>query len=201
MINFINNNNLDPYKRLRNEYAKAFSSGELSVEAINIASYDRFKEEVNSRYVNLKFIDDKEFIFFSNYRSPKSHEFKMHDQISATFYWSSTNVQIRMKAIIRKTPKLFNKKYFELRESKKNALAISSMQSQKIDSYNDVTANYQNTLKNQDLSKLPSYWGGYSFVPYYFEFWEGHSSRINKREVFELINNSDNDWLNYFLQP
>ena len=50
-------------------------------------------------------------------------------------------------------------------------------------------------LKNE---KCPDYWGGYSFVPYYFEFWEGHQSRINKREVFEKI---DNVWKHFILQP
>ena len=31
----------------------------------------------------------------------------------------------------------------------------------------------------------PDFWGGFSFVPYYFEFWQGHKNRLNKRHVFE----------------
>ena len=31
----------------------------------------------------------------------------------------------------------------------------------------------------------PDFWGGYSFIPYYFEFWQGHENRLNKRHVFE----------------
>ena len=58
--------------------------------------------------------------------------------------------------------------------------------------------NYENTLKRDNLGECPEYWGGYSFIPYYFEFWEGHKSRINKREVYEI---KDNKWINYFLQP
>ena len=58
---------------------------------------------------------------------------------------------------------------------------------------------YEEVLKHsEDLGKRPDYWGGFSFTPYYFEFWQGHQSRINKREVFEK--NSD-DWMRYFLQP
>ena len=45
---------------------------------------------------------------------------------------------------------------------------------------------------------MPEYWGGYSFTPYYFEFWKGHESRINKREVFDQI---DGVWKQSFLQP
>ena len=48
------------------------------------------------------------------------------------------------------------------------------------------------------LEKRPEYWGGYSFTPYYFEFWEGHKSRLNKREVFKK---DTNDWVKTILQP
>ncbi len=103
-----------------------------------------------------------------------------------------------MKAKIKKTSDEFNQKYFFDRSEEKNALAISSNQSKPIDSYNQVKENYNKSLKNDDLKKCPEYWGGYSFTPYYFEFWEGHESRINKREVFEKI---DGVWKHSFLQP
>ena len=56
----------------------------------------------------------------------------------------------------------------------------------------------QQIIKNDDLKKCPDYWGGYSFTPYYFEFWEGHESRLNKREVYEK---SDDSWKHLILQP
>ena len=86
-----------------------------------------------------------------------------------------------MKAQIKKTTKEFNQKYFFDRSKEKNALAISSNQSKQIDSYSQVIDNYNRSLESDDLKKCPEYWGGYSFIPYYFEFLEGHESRINKR--------------------
>ena len=103
-----------------------------------------------------------------------------------------------MKARIKRTQIEFNQKYFFDRSIEKNALAISSHQSEKIDSYSQVKANYDRTLKNDDLKKCPEYWGGYSFIPYYIEFWEGHESRINKREAFDM---TDGVWKHSFLQP
>ena len=41
-----------------------------------------------------------------------------------------------------------------------------------------------NEIKDLNLFDRPSNWGGYSFKPYYFEFWEGHKSRLNKRNVY-----------------
>ena len=92
----------------------------------------------------------------------------------------------------------FNQNYFFNRPEEKNALAISSSQSKPIDSYSQVKENYNRSLESDDLKKCPDFWGGYSFVPYYFEFWEGHQSRINKREVFEKM---DCVWKQSFLQP
>ena len=103
-----------------------------------------------------------------------------------------------MKANIKKTSKKFNNLYFKNRSAKKNALAISSNQSKEISSYENVISNYKKVLKNEELSICPNYWGGYSFTPYYFEFWEGNESRLNKREIYEL---NDNKWIIGYLEP
>ena len=198
MINFDNLNKEDPYIVFKKKYEQALKAGQKGIEAISIASFNKEISEVNSRYVNLKFINNDEFIFFSNYESPKAAAFNSHNQITALIFWSSINVQIRMKAKIKQTSKEFNQKYFFDRSEEKNALAISSNQSKEIDSYNQVKENYNKSLKNDDLKKCPEYWGGYSFTPYYFEFWEGHESRINKREIFKKI---DGVWKQSSLQP
>ena len=198
LITFKNLSTDIPYVHLKEKYERAVSANQQNVEAICISSYSKRLKEVNARYVNLKFIDDKHFIFFSNYESPKSRDFESHDQITALFYWSSIDTQIRMKANIEKTSSDYNQQYFSPRDINKNALAISSKQSEKIDSYEDVQRNYKKSLNNDDLSACPDYWGGFKFKPYYFEFWEGHKSRLNKREIFQLDNN---DWIKYFLQP
>ena len=198
MIKFYNLNQEQPYQLLKEKYDEAIAAGQKGIEAISISSYNKEIDEVDSRYVNLKFIKNDEFIFFSNYGSPKASAFSSHNQIAALLYWPSINVQIRMRAEIKKTSKEFNQKYFFDRSEKKNALAISSKQSKLIESYSQVKENYNKSLENDDLKKCPEYWGGYSFIPYYFEFWEGHDSRINKREVFDK---TDRIWKHLFLQP
>ena len=179
-------------------YNNANNNNQENIEAIVISSYDALKNQVDSRFVNIKFIEHDEFIFFTNYDSPKSIAFQSHEQISACFFWSKINTQIRMKANIKKTSHSYNNNYFKTRSFDKNALAISSRQSKKIDSYSQVKEKYNRSLKNDNLKECPEYWGGFSFTPYYFEFWEGHKSRINKREVFDKI---DGVWKQSFLQP
>jgi pyridoxamine 5'-phosphate oxidase len=198
MIKFNNLNQEIPYLLLKEKYDEAFQADQKTIEAISISSYNKEKDEVDSRYVNLKFISNDEFIFFSNYKSSKAASFNSHSQIAALLYWPSINVQIRIKAKIKKTSNDYNQKYFFDRSEKKNALAISSNQSKPIDSYKQVEENYNNSLKNDDLKKCPEFWGGYSFTPFYFEFWEGHESRLNKREVYKKI---DDTWKHLVLQP
>ncbi|MBH21730.1 MAG: pyridoxamine 5'-phosphate oxidase [Rhodobiaceae bacterium] len=198
MIDFLNISTQSPYIKFQEKYNYAVSQNQSNIEAISISSFSSELKEVDSRMVNLKFIENKKFIFFSNYSSPKASQFISHNQIAALIYWESANIQIRMKAKIKKTSDIFNKQYFRKRSQKKNALAISSNQSQLVDSFETVRKNYINSLEFDDLKKCPEFWGGYSFTPYYFEFWEGHKSRLNRREVYEK---SDDSWKHYFLQP
>ena len=96
--------------------------------------------------MNLKFVNNKEFIFFSNYKSQKSQDFNSHSQITALIYWNSINLQIRIKAKIKPTSREYNLAYFAQRDKKKNALAISYSPSE-IASYDDVKKIIINQLK------------------------------------------------------
>ena len=198
MIKFINISNADPFVRFKETYANAQNNNQKSIEATSVSSYCHDKKEVNSRFVNLKYVDGEDFIFFSNYNSKKAEEFNQHNQITALIYWNSINTQIRIKATIKQTSTKYNESHFKTRSLEKNALAISSDQSKVINSYEDVKKKFQKTLTKKNLNQCPIYWGGFAFRPYYFEFWKGHESRINKREVFEF---TDNNWSRYILEP
>ena len=198
MIKFNNITQEPPYLIFKKKYDQALNLGQKNNEAKSISSFSKEKNEVDSRFVNLKIIDHNRFIFFTNYDSPKSLAFESHDQISGIFFWTSTNTQIRLKAKIKRSERDFNCQYFKQRSIEKNALAISSAQSKKVSSYEDVLKKYTEVRKKVDLTSCPENWGGFSFIPYYFEFWEGHDARINKRTVYEK--NIDR-WKKYYIQP
>jgi pyridoxamine 5'-phosphate oxidase len=198
MIQFNDLNQEIPYQFLKEKYDEALNAGQKGIEAISISSFNKELNEVNSRYVNLKFITNDEFIFFSNYNSPKALSFNSHSQIAALVYWPIINVQIRMKAKIKKTSDEFNQEYFFDREKEKNALAISSNQSKQIGSFKQVKENYKHSLTNNDLKLCPKYWGGFSFTPYEIEFWEGNEFRLNKRILYRKENAS---WNHFILEP
>ena len=188
-----------PYRIFDRLYKEAESKKQNSIEAICVSSYDEASCSVDSRYVNLKYIFGDQWTFFSNYKSSKSKQFCANNNISAVLYWNSTNVQIRMKAKIYKSDKDFSDQHFSNRDPKKNALAISSIQSQSIESHKKLIENYKNALENKTLiSKRPDYWGGYTFIPHYFEFWKGQEYRLNQRKIFYK---QENSWKQEILQP
>ncbi len=199
MIKFINISSDKPYEEFHEIYHEALDNNQNLIHAVNISSFDVDTNEVESRMVNLKYINNNEWTFFSNYKSPKASHFAKHDQISAIFYWDSIDAQIRIKAKIKKSQSAFSDMHFKSRPDEKNALSISSMQSKKINSYEDIEKNYKKVLKDKKLlNHRPKYWGGFSFEPYYFEFWRGHKNRINKRRIYSKNKDS---WDFYFLQP
>ena len=199
MIKFINPSTDEPYIYFQSLYQEALANDQRGIEAISVSSYNQEMSEVEARYVNLKYIVDNEWIFFSNYNSPKAQQFESHSQISSLFFWSSINTQIRIKGLISKTSIEFSNEHFKGRTREKNALAISSNQSQVIDSFDEVTKNFHQTLNEMTHDTVrPDFWGGFSFIPYYFEFWQGHENRLNKRHVFEQ---QEDEWIERFLQP
>ena len=58
MITFDNLIQETPYLILKDKYDEAFKAKQKNIEAISISSYSSKKQEVNSRYVNLKFVNN-----------------------------------------------------------------------------------------------------------------------------------------------
>ena len=138
-----------PYIRFNTIYKKALDLKEGNIEAICISSYNKDIGEVNSRFVNLKYIDGDRWTFFSNYNSPKAIEFKSNQNIAAVFFWKTINTQIRIKGKIFKSSKEISDEHYNLRSQEKNALAYISNQSETINSYEMVISKYEDALKNK----------------------------------------------------
>ena len=190
--------NSSPYSLFNSYFEEAKKAKQNPINAIAISSYNPNLREVTSRFVNLKYIVKDEWTFFTNYQSPKAKDFQKHNQISALIFWESINVQIRIKATIKKTSSNFSDEHFRKRNVEKNALAISSNQSRKVDSFEIIKTKFNKALENSELTKRPDYWGGFSFTPHYFEFWKGQKFRLNSRKVFECKNDN---WNEFNLEP
>tara|TARA_B100001109_G_C18775913_1_gene433054 strand:+ start:283 stop:876 length:594 start_codon:yes stop_codon:yes gene_type:complete len=197
MIIFNKHNIEAPYQELIRRYEEAQKANQPNIEAACLSTISA-QALPHSRYVNIKYINNNEIIFFSNYRSLKASDIMSNSNIALNFFWSTTKTQIRIEGKIAKLDAARSDDHWKTRSKYKNALAISSNQSSLSKSYDEIKVSYESILKSADLSKRPKYWGGYSINPIYFEFWEGHKSRINKRHIYKK---GETAWNQYFLQP
>ena len=82
MIEFINLNRSEPYCIFEDLYKKAINKKQKHIEAIAISSINEKMNSPDSRFVNLKYVINDEWIFFSNYESPKAEQFLENSNIS-----------------------------------------------------------------------------------------------------------------------
>ena len=64
MIQFNNISQETPYLVFKDKYEDSLRAKQKNIEAISISSYSSSRNEVNARFVNLKFVNNKDFIFF-----------------------------------------------------------------------------------------------------------------------------------------
>ena len=188
----------EPYIKFKELYEEALTQNQPNIEAACLSTLNKHLKEVDSRFVNIKYIKNNNWTFFSNYNSPKANHISFHEQISAVFFWSTINTQIRIKATIKKSSNEESDQHYLNRDLNKNALARSSRQSSSVESYEIVKRNFIKELNSPDINKRPEYWGGYEFTPYEFEFWRGHKNRLNKRVKYIYLGSS---WNSQILQP
>ena len=63
MIELVNLNQSEPYNFLKKYYDEAIAKNQKIIEAISISSLNKSSMEVESRFVNLKYVINDEWIF------------------------------------------------------------------------------------------------------------------------------------------
>ena len=197
MILFSKNIESEPQKKMLSLYQKARESNQKNIEAASLSTISS-ENTPHCRFINIKYVNENEFIFFSNYNSPKACDINYNPRAALTFFWNLSNIQIRIEGEISKLDNKRSDIHWLTRSVEKNALAFSSDQSNEIASFKKVKENYRSALKKDNLTKRPKYWGGFVVIPNYYEFWEGSDLRLNKRKVFFK---EKKIWKTKFIQP
>lgn len=154
----------------------------------------------NSRIVLLKAIDNKGFIFFTNYKSNKSIDIQLNPNASLLFYWPLIERQVRINGRIEKVSVEESESYFKTRPRKSQIGAWASKQSCVIHSkkdFEDQIIKYTEKYKNKTIP-CPPIWGGYRLVPSSFEFWQARVNRLHDRFLYTIKNKN---WIIKRLSP
>jgi len=134
------------------------------------------------RTVLLKGVDDRGFVFYTNYNSRKARELDATGRASLLFYWPSLVRQVRIDGTVEKISTAESDAYFVTRPVESRWSVYASNQSEVIDSRAALESRYDVARQTYgETIPRPSWWGGYRVIPAEFEFWQGRPSRLHDR--------------------
>jgi len=157
-------------------------------------------EQPTSRVVLLKEVNEKGFVFFTNYSSQKGLEIEMNPNVGLLFFWQNLERQIRIQGQAERVSESESDDYFYSRPKESQIGALASNQSRVLNSRNELEETVQALTEKYKSEKIvrPKSWGGYVVKPDLLEFWQGRSSRLHDRLQYKLTNG---EWLRNRLFP
>jgi len=184
--------NSDPVQQFKIWFNQALDSKviEASAMVLSTVSSEGFP---SGRVLLLKGVEDSGFTFFTNYNSAKAKDMEANSNASMTFFWSELEQQVRIAGVIEKLDSVISDSYFYSRPRASQISAVASNQSDKLENRDDLIQKVNRLEKLYENKKVPrpENWGGYVLKPVKVEFWQGRTSRLHDRFLYELI---DGTW-------
>jgi len=172
----------DPITEFRAWFDVAVAAKLPTVNAMTLATVDD-RGRPAARIVLLKEVDDRGFVFFTNYDSRKGHDLAAHPFAALVVFWEPLHRQVRIEGAVERLPPEASDAYFASRPRRSQLGAIASPQSTPIASrtiLEDRITSLAATLGDAAPPR-PPHWGGYRVVPDLVEFWQGQRSRLHDR--------------------
>ncbi len=175
----------DPFTQFKKWLDEAIAAEVPEPTAMNLATVGA-NARPSARIVLLKGVDEKGFVFFTNYESRKGIELGQSQWAALTFHWVELERQVRIEGHVEKVDAKTSDDYFNSRPLKSRIGAIASAQSEKIESREALEKQFADAeARFGDSPPRPANWGGYVIVPEMVEFWQGRRSRLHDRLVFQ----------------
>lgn len=175
------------------EAQKKFNAPHLEANAMTLATATK-DGKPSARVVLLKGLDERGFVFFTNYESRKGQELAENPRAALCFHWELLERQASVMGAVEKISREESEAYFKTRPLGSRIGAWASRQSAVISGRGELLKRVAEIGLKYPTGNvpLPPFWGGYRVVPDEFQFWQGQPSRLHDR--FRYLKQADGAW-------
>lgn len=168
-------------------------------EAMALATAER-GGKTSVRFVLLKGVDERGFVFFTDARSRKGRELRNNSQAALALYWQPKGRQVRVEGRVEEVTPEEADAYWPTRPRQSRLAASASHQSARMRSRAELLARFARLarkFKGREIPR-PPLWTGFRVCPEAIEFWTNREYRLHEREIY-LRNGRE--WRRDLLQP
>jgi len=191
---------MNPIDVFRQWFAEEKALSKLKLPAACCLSTVGVDGYPNSRFVSFKEISNESLVITGPLDSRKGIEIENSPKAAITFWWTSTERQIRIQGDVSKIPESKAEILFGQRNRDSKIVSTVFEQGKEIESIQQLQnkfTEYKESLSNEEI-KRPQSWGGIYVRPIRIEFMAFRQSRLHERKLYTRVADT---WEMKIIQP